>query len=698
MKLFRTEEILWQKVYTKEFRQDIKLKPYPVKVTSVIPKIKDVDYQIQKSAVIVSATLATGVYFLNRGGPLRYIEVLQPLRYVFYPEKIIDGMELRVACSPQTQKYHLSENTLSIEFLLNFNLEGVIEKSAAFAKTLEATTERIATFRVIKEEKDVAGIRFSFEKNDCRKILTVKLHLAKVEAKILKGLIAVEGEISADVFYIDVSDLERHSQMVIPLERVIPCNEAEPEYIARVTASFSEADFRPSHKAGNYEIMTACRLDIKVLKKEESQVVTNFEHAGYQTVKEELLLKEIVDQGLLSFFITESYALKGKKLVDLYGRVVKVSYEVNGGLMAIKGVIGVEVFYVDENFLSAYRYITINFYKNQPAGNLKIPVSYELKPRILHLSGVLKDGTIKITALVEIEYAAVYRKATSVVVDIIPREGIERELFRVEKVLETKSLELIEKNEIVLDYPVKLIEDIKGEVENLNVTVLDYRFLIQGGLSVHIYYAGIDGIIRCQKNLVPFGVLGDVKGGRKDMHVQVDARISEVSTEIKAPTRLETIFLLRFDIEATCQQDMYLVTGPTTLGNRSYRQVYVEERLRSLSHIIPLTSPALFVKNIVPEVTEKWVEADEAGFWIGGKLQVNAVYVGRDHLVHQDIDDLEFKFLIEDKEGLDANRLNISAIPKKAVLSAGGEILETEFEISIKNYFLKNVETRGGLD
>lgn len=689
MKLLRTEEILWQKVYTKELKQDIKLKPYPVKVTGVVPRVQDVDQRIQKGAVIFSATLTTGVYFLSREGTLRYIEVLQPIRYVFCLEKILDGMEVRVDCAPETQNYHLAEDTLSVDFSLNFDLEAVIERPAGFAKTLEAKTERIATFRVIKEETDVAGIRFFFEKPDCRRIITVKPHLAKVETKVFKGFIAVEGEISADVFYIDGSGLERHNQVTVPLERVISCNEAEPEQLARVTAAFSEVHFRPSHKAGNYGIMMACRLDVKVLKKEESQVVTDFKHEGYQIVKEELLLKEVVDQGAFSFFIAESYPLKGRNLVDLHGRVERVYYEMNGELLVVQGVIGVEVFYVDENLLSAYRYIKINFCRSHPAGTVQTQVSYELKPRILHLSGVLKDGSIKITSLVEIEYTAVCRRATPVVVDIIPREGIERELFRVEKILDAKTIELVEKNEIILDCPVMLVEDIKGEVENLNVTVLDYRFLIQGGLSVHIYYAGVDGIIRCQKNIVPFGVLGDVKGGRKDMHVRADARISEVSTEIITPTRLDAIFLLSFDIEATCQQDLYLVTGPTVLQNRRYRQVYTQERLRRLSYIMPLTAPALFAKDIVPEVMEKWVEVEKAGFWIGGKLRVNTAYVGRDHLVHHDIDEVEFKFFIKGEEGLDTSRVSLSARPKKVVLVAGGEMLEGEFEISIKNYYLK---------
>ncbi|MCF6095519.1 DUF3794 domain-containing protein [Thermovorax subterraneus] len=691
MKLFRTEEILWQKVYTKELKQDIKLKPYPVKVTGVVPRIRDEVSCIQNDAVIFSATLITGVYFLSREGTLHYTEVLQPVKYVFCPEKIINGMEVRVYCIPEIREYYLAEDTLFIDFLLNINLEAVTEKPADFVKTLEAKTAKIATFRVVKEETDLAGIKFFFEKPDCRKIVTIKPHLSKVETKVFKGLIAVEGEILADVFYIDSSGLERHGQVTSPLERVITCNEAEPEHLAKVTAVFSEVKFQPSHnKKGNYEIMIACQLNVKVLKREQSKVVTDFKQEGYQTVKEELLLKEVLDEGVFSFFIMQSYPLNGRNLVDIYGRIERISYEINGGLLVVQGIIGVEVYYIDENLLSAYRYLKINFSRNLPVETSQAQASYELKPKILHLSGVLKDSSIKISSLIEIEYTAVCRRNTPVVVDIIPREGIERELFRVEKILESKTIELIEKNDIILDHPTKFIVDVKGEVENLNVTVLDYRFLIQGGLSVHIYYAGIDGIIHCQKNLIPFGVLGDVKGGRKDMQVQVNARISEISTEINNPTRLESIFLLSFDIEATCQQDLYLVTGPTFLQNRQYRQVYVEEKLRRLSHIMPLTTPCIFVKDILPEITEKWVELDEAGFWVGGKLRVNATYVGRDHLVHHDIDELEFRFSIKGKVALDTNRVDISARPKKVVLSTGGEMLEGEFDISIKNYFIKN--------
>ncbi|WP_422448506.1 DUF3794 domain-containing protein [Thermoanaerobacterium sp. DL9XJH110] len=692
MELFRTEEILWEKVYTKELKQDIKLKPCPANVTDVVSKVKDADHRIQKGAVVVSATLAAVVYFSGREGTLRCVEVRRPVRYVFYPEKVLDGMEVRVACVPEIRQYHLAEDTLSVDFLLNFRLEAVIERPAAFAKTLEARTGRIATFRVIKEETDVAGITGFFEKSDCRRIIAVRPHMDRVEARVLKGLVAVEGEISADVFYVDGAGLEKHGQIFIPLERVIPCDEAEPEHLARVTAAFSDVHCRPSLKAGYYGIMMACRLKVKVLKKEESLVVTDFEQDGYQVVKEELLLKEVIGQGEFSFLIEEICLLKPpvNNLVDLYGRVEGVSCEIKEGLLVVQGIMGVEVFYVGENLLSAYRYVEINFCRSHPAADVDTAVSYELKPRILHLSGVLKDGGLEIRALVEIGYTAVCRRSTPAVVDIIPREGIERELFRVEKIMETKTIDLMEKNEIVLDYPVKLVEDIKGEVENLSVTVLDHRFLIQGGLAVHVYYAGADGVVRCRKNLVPFGVLGDVRGGREDMQVQVNARITEVSGEIVGPTRLDTVFLLSFDVEATCQEDLYLVTGAPDPSNRRYRQVFVEERTRRLSHIMPLAAPALFAKDVTLHGIEKWMEADEAGFWVGGRLRVNAAYVGRDHLVHQDIDELEFRFYIKGRENLDASRVDVAARPRKVVLAAGGEMLESEFEISIKNYYFKN--------
>jgi len=63
--------------------------------------------------------------------------------------------------------------------------------------------------------------------------------------------------------------------------------------------------------------------------------------------------------------------------------------------------------------------------------------------------------------------------------------------------------------------------------------------------------------------------------------------------------------------------------------------------------------------------------------------------VGKDSLVHQDFDELDFRFYVKAGENLDKSRMDLVATPRKILLAAGGEMLEGDFEVSVKNYYIK---------
>jgi hypothetical protein len=692
MENFRVEEIVWGKVYSREVHFDIKLKPLPAGIDDIVTKVVSIRKNINENALVIWITLQIDIYFLDKKGALHCFSEEKPLRYVFFPEKIIENMEICVACSAKPKESYLSGETLSMAFLLQFNIKAVVERSDVAPEMLNVMTEKIVTFRTVEEQVKPGIARGFFECPGCTAIIAVKPYIAGVQARILKGMVVVEGQIAVDIFYQGSSGVERHGQIELPLEDVVACSEALPEQQARLSVFFHDVYCRPSRKSGCYDVIIGFELKVKVVERVENRVVTDFDREGFKVVKEDLLLKQVIDEGQFSFLRQQNFKISppaGKK-IDLYGRVQKLCWEVDGESLVVNGTIGFELFYLDESFREIYNFLEMEFSENHSLGKVESGTEFDVQAKILHLITAECSGEgVLIEALVEIKYTGFVRQHTLAVTDITPREGIERQLFQVDKILETRTFDLVENIEIPLEYPALYIEDIKGEIQNLDVTVLDHRFLICGELDIHMYYADPGGIVRCVKTVSPFGVLGEISGGTKDMQVRVLSRAEKVSEKISGPSLVEIMFNLNFNAEATRQEDLYLVTGTSDRSSGVYQRVSTDEKVMEISHIMPLSSPAIFIKEVNINVEKSWLEEDSSGLWAAGSIRINAIYTGRDNLVYQAFDESAFRFYIGAGRNLDGSRMEFTAKPRKILLNAGGEMMEGEYEVRIKACYIE---------
>jgi len=696
MENFRVEEIVWERAYSKDVHFDIKLKPLPVGIDDIAARVVNVRKNINENALVIWATLQIDIYFPDKKGTLHCFSAEKPLRYAFFPEKIIENMEICVACSAKPKESYLSGETFSIDFLLQFNIKAVIERSNAALEKLNVETSKIVTFRTVEEQAKPGTARGFFEHPGCSAIIAVKPHIAGVRTRILKGMVAVEGQIVVDIFYQGDSGVERHGQIELPLEDVVTCSEALPEQQARASVFFHDVFCRPSQKSGCYDVIISFELKVKVVERVESRVVTDFDREGFKVVKEDLLLKQAIDEGRFSFLRQQNFKISppAKKIIDLYGKVQKLCCEVDGESLKVCGTIGFELFYLDESSREIYNFHEMDFSESHTAGKVEAGTEFDVQAKILHLiTGECCGEGLQIEVLVEINYTGIIRYHTLAVTDITPREGIERQLFQVDKILGTRAFDLVENIEMPLEYPAAYIEDIKGEIQNLDVTVLDHRFLICGELNIHIYYADPGGIVRCAKNVSPFGVLGEIAGGTKDMQVRVIPRADRVSEKISGPTLVEIIFNLNFNAEATCQEDLYLVTGTSDRSLGVYQRVLTGEKVMEISHIMPLSSPAIFIKEVNIKVEKSWIEEDSSGLWVAGNIRINAIYTGRDNLVYQAFDEPAFRFCIGACKNLDRSRLEFTAKPNKILLAAGGEMMEGVYEVRIKVCYIEVKET-----
>lgn len=128
MELFKTEQILWEKTYSKSLLLEIKLKPWPQKVTEVVPRVVALRHEWQDNSVVAVADLCVEVYFSDYNAAINFTQHEKRVTEVFLPEKVAEGMAIYASCDLHMQDMSLSGDTLTVNLRMDFKLEGVIDR------------------------------------------------------------------------------------------------------------------------------------------------------------------------------------------------------------------------------------------------------------------------------------------------------------------------------------------------------------------------------------------------------------------------------------------------------------------------------------------------------------------------------------------------------------------------------------------
>lgn len=692
MKLLKTEQFLWERKCTKSVLLEIKLNPRPQKVMEVVPSVVALRQKRQESSIVVIADLCVEVYFSDKSSSVNFLQHEKRITEVFLPEKVAEGMQVYVSCHVRIRDMNLTGDILTVTLELDFKLEGVTERQAAANIPPEAiVTQKITAYQSCRAKTWMGSTYGIFQKSDLRHILAIKPHGEQVEVKLFSGIAVVEGDIVLDIFYRDVEGIEKYDRLHVPLRETVECEAAAPQRLAKVKLVFSGV--RHSIKnCGEWEIIVAYKLEVKVLEKKERDIIVEINAPGYETLKKELVLNQNVCQGTITLMLEEDFILPYfvKDVVDVYGRVEDLTYLPMEGGFTAEGTLGIELYFVCSQQRERCKYLEMKFRKAQLIDGVTGEEEYELAGRILHISADPLSQGIKVKALLEIDYTGMVRQQLEAITEVIPGEGVQKELFRVERCLEQRHIDFVEKFEISTDSPIDRLESVKGEIENVEITVMDSKVLIQCNISVHVYYAGTDGLLHSKTALFPFGIFEDIKEGSSKMQVRLRPQILEVKTELVALQKLNTILNLGFDLLATLEEDIYLVTD-VPKEQVKIRQVLYEDHKFNVAFLLPLTSPVLKVKTLEVEPQKIWLKKDSSGRWAVGELAISCSYVGRDHLLYQDFERLDFRFKIPDADEIDQNNIEVCARASKIMSNPDNEMAEVDLEVKLRTFHFASI-------
>ena len=205
--------------------------------------------------------------------------------------------------------------------------------------------------------------------------------------------------------------------------------------------------------------------------------------------------------------------------------------------------------------------------------------------------------------------------------------------------------ELVE-NVVTLAVPALKVDEIRGEIRNLETDVIPDKVVVQGIIHKQIFFVDLDNNARHQAEDVPFSLFLDIPGVVPGVDLQVHPLIEGIFFDLLSPTELRQKVIVEVFVKATeaIQERVAVGTGPLF----KVQQVIGEGQKQILNEsVLTLARPALKVREIVGEVRNVVAEVIPDKVIIQGVIHKQIFYIGTDNIEHHQAEDLRFSLFID---------------------------------------------------
>lgn len=200
----------------------------------------------------------------------------------------------------------------------------------------------------------------------------------------------------------------------------------------------------------------------------------------------------------------------------------------------------------------------------------------------------------------------------------------------------------------LLDFPARKVREIRGEVRDIEVTVIENKVIIQGVIHKQIFYVDVDGFVRHQAEDINFSTFIDVPGALPGMNVLVNPVIEDIIFRlVNPPSRVlvEKVVLQIFvKVTETVQLQLAVGTGPLF----KTESVIGEGSTQHLSEtVVTLPNPAIKVAEIVAKVQDVTTEIIADKVIIQGIIHKQIFFVDLNGISRHLAEDVPFSTFID---------------------------------------------------
>lgn len=329
------------------------------------------------------------------------------------------------------------------------------------------------------------------------------------------------------------------------------------------------------------------------------------------------------------------------KVRNIVGEVRDVRAEVIKDKVIIQGIIHKQVFFVGEDG------VVRHFSENVPFSTfIDIPgaepgMNVQVHPIIEKILFHLSENRLSVIQKIILQ---IFVKVTEFV-----QTGLtlgEGPLLLLPMVVGEATKQTLVENIVTLNLPALKIDEIRGELREIQVEVIKDKVVVQGMIHKQIFFIDEENLARHQAENLPFSLFLDVPGAEPGMDLQVHPRIEGIFFDLLSPDQLREKVVIEVFVKVTeaIQERIRIGQGPLF----KVEQVIGEGQTQILKEsVIQLNRPAIKIREIVGEVRNVTAQVIPDKVVVQGIVHKEIFFIGTDNIEYHQAEDVPFSLFLD---------------------------------------------------
>lgn len=329
------------------------------------------------------------------------------------------------------------------------------------------------------------------------------------------------------------------------------------------------------------------------------------------------------------------------KVRNITGEIVNISTEVIKDKVIIQGIIHKQVFFVSADGVVRHFAEDVPFSTFIDILGAEVGMNVQVHPVIEKILFHLTEDGLFVNQKVILEIFVKVTQFTQT--SLVLGEG---PLLLLPLVVGEGTKQTLVENIVDLEMPALKVDEIRGELRNIEAEIIPDKVIIQGIIHKQIFYIDTDNLARHQAEDVPFSLFIDLPGAEPGMDLQVHPIIEGIFFELLSPTELRQKVVVEVFVKVTeaVQERVVIGQGPLfkveEVINQADKQILNETN-------VELDRPAIKIREIVGDVRNVTAQIIPDKVVVQGLLHKQIFYIGTDNIEYHQAEDVPFSLFID---------------------------------------------------
>jgi hypothetical protein len=333
--------------------------------------------------------------------------------------------------------------------------------------------------------------------------------------------------------------------------------------------------------------------------------------------------------------------LRAIKVRNVTGEIRNIVTEIIPNKVIVQGIVHEQLFFVGTDNLVHHLADDIHFSTFLDIPGVQPGMNAQVSARIEDIITELAPDGLSIIKKIIIE---VFVKVTETVqVNLATGDG--PTLLLKEVIGENTAQTLIEA-EVDLEIPAIKVDEIKGDIRDLEIEVIKDKVIIQGILHKQLFFVDTNNLERHQMEELPFSLFVDLPGAVPGMDVQVQSRIEAIFFNLVDENTLRQKAVLEFFVKVTenVRLQVALGTGPLF----KVEEFVGENTVQDLSEtIVTLPVAAVKVREIVAQLRNLVTHVIHDKVIVQGIIHKQIFFISTDNIERHLAEDIPFSLFLD---------------------------------------------------